>query len=232
MPILIHENMNRGHTRKGWLDSFHTFSFGEFRDPNRMGFGALRVINEDYIIPSAGFARHDHADMDILTLVRSGRIRHTDSLGNVADIVPDEMQLMQAGSGMSHSEMNASDTAPAHVLQIWLIPDRAGGPTAYQRATLPKAATVWSLMASGVPGLAPLRLGSDTNIAVARPRDGDKTRLDVASKRRIFLQMIEGIAILDGERLVAGDGLQAEGVALPDLHWQTDGQVLLFDMAP
>jgi quercetin 2,3-dioxygenase len=232
MPILIHENMNRGHTRKGWLDSFHTFSFGEFRDPNRMGFGALRVINEDYIIPGAGFARHDHADMDILTLVRAGRTRHTDSLGNAADIVPGEMQLMQAGSGMSHSEMNASDTAPAHVLQIWLIPDQVGGPTGYQRATLPTAATAWSLVASGTAALAPLRLGSDTNLAIACPRDGDRTRLDVGPKRRIFLQMIEGIAILDGERLVAGDGLQAEGVVLPDLHWQTDGQVLLFDMAP
>ncbi|WP_169053319.1 pirin family protein [Falsirhodobacter xinxiangensis] len=219
--ILIHENMSRGRTRKGWADAFHSFSFGEFKDPTRMGFARLRVLNEDTIVPGSGFAPHDHADMDILTVVLSGRIRHEDSLGNVAEIAPGEMQLMRAGSGVTHSEVNASDTDPAHVLQIWLIPDAAGGAPSYQSAPLTEG-----LLASRD---GPLVLGSDTRITLLRPKDGARTRIEVPEGRAVFVQIVEGFARMEGERLVAGDGLQLTE-APPELHWQTDGAILIFDM--
>ncbi|MDB6453687.1 pirin family protein [Falsirhodobacter sp. 20TX0035] len=219
--ILIHENMSRGRTRKGWADAFHTFSFGDFLDPTRMGFARLRVLNEDTIVPGAGFAPHDHADMDILTLVLSGRIRHEDSLGNVAEIAPGEMQLMRAGSGVTHSEMNASDTEPAHVLQIWVIPDRADGEPSYQSAPLAEG-----LLASRT---GPLVLGSNTRITLARPKDGDSTRIEVAPHRAVFVHLVEGMARMEGERLVAGDGLELTETP-PTLDWQTDGTILIFDM--
>lgn len=219
--ILIHENMSRGRTRKGWADVFHTFSFGDFLDPTRMGFARLRVLNEDTIVPGAGFAPHDHADMDILTLVLSGTIRHEDSLGNIAEIAPGEMQLMRAGSGVTHSEVNASDTDPAHVLQIWLVPDVAGGEPAYQSAPLTEG-----LLASRK---GPLVLGSNTHITLLRPKDGDATQIEVAPHRAVFVHLIEGMAQMEGERIVAGDGLELTETP-PALNWQTDGTILIFDM--
>ncbi|PVB59881.1 pirin-like bicupin family protein [Labrenzia sp. 011] len=230
---LIHENMSRGHTTTGWLDSFHTFSFGNFRDPSRMGYAALRVINEDRIIPGAGFAEHGHEDMDILTLVLSGSLRHTDTIGNEIILAPGEVQLMSAGSGIRHAEMNASDTQPAHFLQIWLIPDARGGTPAYQQATLPLGgdADSWALLASGAPEQAPLRLLSDTRIYIAAPQAGSTMMVPVSSGRRTFIHVVQGLATLASERISSGDGLQIGSEEMSGLTWLTDGQVLLFDMA-
>ena len=225
MSILIHGNMSRGRSQKGWAEAFHSFSFGDFLDPARMGFARLRVLNEDRIVPGAGFAPHDHADMDILTLVLAGRIRHEDSLGTVSDLVPGMVQLMRAGSGITHSEVNASDREPAHVVQIWLIPDRAGGPPSYQTLHLPPGD---ALIAAG-DGTALLHLGSDSRIRLAQPRDGTVSRIAVAPGRAVFVQILDGMARMEGERLVAGDGLQLTSTP-PDLHWQSDGRMLIFDM--
>jgi quercetin 2,3-dioxygenase len=231
MSILIHDRMNRGTTRTGWLDSFHSFSFGGFRDPNRMGFAALRVINEDHIIPGSGFGAHDHAEMDILTLVLKGALRHQDSLGNQVEITPGAMQLMQAGSGITHSEMNASQTEPAHVLQIWLIPSQRGGAPRYQSAVLPAADGTWQLLASGVAGEAPLHLWSDTRVSMVSAPAGAVTEFPAAAGRRRFVQIVAGRALMQGEKLVEGDGLQVTDDTLPPLEWHSDGQALLFDMA-
>ncbi|SHN11662.1 pirin family protein [Roseibium suaedae] len=229
---LIHENMNRGHTTTGWLDSFHTFSFGGFRDPARMGYGALRVINEDRIIPGSGFGEHGHGDMDILTLVLAGKLRHQDTLGNETEIAPGEVQLMSAGSGIRHSEMNASKTAPAHFLQIWILPDSQGGAPDYQQASLPEQenARDWTLIASGTRGEAPLSLLSDTKLSIAYPLAGSSLAVPSGKGRRTFVQIVEGVATIGGERLTAGDGLQTSEDTLPPLIWVTDGQALLFDM--
>lgn len=229
---VIHENMSRGHSRTGWLDSFHTFSFGGFRDPSRMGFGALRVINEDRIIPGSGFAEHGHEDMDILTLVLSGSLRHRDTIGNEDVIEAGEAQLMSAGSGIRHSEMNASVSEPAHFLQIWLIPDTRGGRPTYQRTQLPRAgeARDWSLLASGTPGNAPLRLLSDTQVSIANPTAGQRMVIPAAKGRKTFVHVVEGLASLEGERISSGDGLELRDASALDINWITDGEVLLFDM--
>ncbi|WP_420006457.1 pirin family protein [Arenibacterium sp. LLYu02] len=218
---MIHENMNRGLTRKGWAEARHTFSFGTFLDPTRMGFARLRVLNEDWIVPGAGFAPHDHGDMDILTLVLSGRIRHEDSLGNRAEITPGEVQLMRAGSGLTHSEVNASDTETAHVLQIWLIPDQGGGEPSYQSTPLTPG------LLAGPDG--PLVLGSDSKLHYLRTGEGEESAIEVAPGRAVFVQILDGFALIDGERVTAGDGLQIT-TPPPALQWQSDGAALIFDM--
>lgn len=229
MTLLIHENMSRGRSRKGWLDSFHTFSFGEFRDPKRMGFRALRVINEDWIIPGAGFAWHDHADMDILTLVLKGKVRHEDSLGHKGETAAGEIQLMRAGSGISHSEMNGAADETTHLLQIWIIPDKAGGTPGYQQASLPTDGP-GVLLAGPAGSNALTQLGSDTRVTLLRTEEGGTTPVSPQPGRGVFLQIIEGLAEIDGERLTAGDGLQIDQTA-PDIRWLTDGQALHFDLA-
>lgn len=230
--ILIHEGGNRGHTDMGWLRSDHTFSFGGFQDPTRMGYAALRVINEDRIAPGSGFSQHAHQDMDILTLVLSGALKHEDTLGNVATIAPGEVQLMSAGSGIRHSEMNASQSNAAHFLQIWLIPDRLGGVPTYQQAPLPARdrATDWTLLASGTDESAPLALLSDSHVSIAYPREGMATSVPQTTGRVSFVQIVEGVALVEGERLGSGDGLQIGDEDMPGLTWLTDGQAILFDM--
>ncbi|MGV8937392.1 MAG: pirin family protein [Allorhizobium sp.] len=230
--ILIHEAMNRGHTEMGWLKSDHSFSFGGFLDPARMGYGALRVINEDRIVPGSGFAEHAHSNMDILTLVLSGGLKHQDTLGNIATIAPGEVQLMSAGSGIRHSEMNASDTESAHFLQIWMIPDTQGGAPTYQQTALPakELAGDWALVASGDGDGQALKLLSDSRISISYPREGSTTHIPTRAGRMSFVQIVEGVATVQGERLGAGDGLQIGDEEMPDLQWVTDGQVILFDM--
>jgi quercetin 2,3-dioxygenase len=232
--ILIHEAMNRGHTDMGWLKSSHSFSFGGFLDPTRMGYASLRVINEDRIVPGSGFGEHAHQDMDILTLVLSGQLKHEDTLGNIATISPGEVQLMSAGSGIRHSEMNASNTEGAHFLQIWMIPDTKGGAPTYQQAALPPkdAATDWTVLASGKAEGNALRLLSDSRVSIAYPREGMTISVPREEDRVYFVQIVEGLATVDGERFGAGDGLQIGAEEMPDLKWVTDGQALLFDMRP
>lgn len=229
---LIHENMSRGHTDTGWLNSYHTFSFGGFQDPTRMGFASLRVINEDRIAPGSGFSEHGHQDMDILTMVLSGMLKHKDTLGNTVTIAPGEAQLMSAGTGVRHSEMNASSSQPAHFLQIWLMPDHRGGTPRYQQVSLPdmEGGDGWTLIAAAPGKGAPLELNSDTRLLMAHPREGERLAIPREMGRQVFLHIVEGLAMLDGERLSGGDGIQMGQDDLPDLEWITDGKALLFDM--
>ncbi|AJY46795.1 pirin family protein [Martelella endophytica] len=230
--ILIHDTAHRGHTRQGWLDSHHTFSFGGFQDPTRMGFGALRVINEDRVIPGAGFSEHAHDNMDILTIVLSGKLRHRDTLGNTSIISAGDAQLMSAGSGLRHEEMNASDEDTAHFLQIWIIPDTVGGDPTYQQKPLPAPQTArdWTLIASNNAGDDMLKLISDTRVYIANPHEDDTLAIPHHPDRLTFVQIVSGLAMVDGERLGPGTGLQIAGEEIPPLEWITQGQALLFDL--
>lgn len=226
--ILIHEKASRGASRTGWLDSRHTFSFGGFNDPARMGFGNLRVLNEDHIIPGSGFAPHRHESMDILTMVLSGRLRHEDDQGNVQTIGPGEVQLMSAGDGITHAEWNASDAEPAHFLQIWMIPDQPGGAAHYAQARLPDPRDDLLLAAApGKGGLLPLR--SSSAVTLLRGTEGGTRQLG-SDSGQVFVQIVCGLADVDGERISAGDGLQIPAGEAARLLWQTEGEALLFDM--
>lgn len=225
--IMIHQKAVRGHTRSGWLDSYHTFSFGSFQDPNRMGFGNLRVLNEDKIIPGSGFANHPHADMDILTYVTRGQLRHEDDQSNISLINAGEAQLMSAGSGITHSERNASGTDTAQLFQIWLIPDLNGGTPTYAQSTVPDRGDV---LLAGPPGSdALLALGSQTTVQLVRTTDGDTTPLTDLNTAR-FVHFIDGLAHAEGERLSAGDGLQLPKGEETSLDWNSDGAALIFTM--
>lgn len=224
--IRIHDKSARGQTRTGWLDSQHTFSFGAFRDPGRMGFGTLRVLNEDRIIPGAGFAPHAHRDMDILSLVLSGTLRHEDDHGHVQTIGMGEVQMMSAGRGIVHAEWNASDSAPVHLLQIWSMPDETGGTPRYVQARLPDNPA--SIRLAAREG-ALLPLGSDTGIRLIRTQPGEHVQLG-AETAATFVQVVAGLVDFETERLSAGDGLQLPATENARLRWLTEGTALVFDM--
>lgn len=225
--ITIHQKAIRGHTQAGWLDSYHTFSFGTFNDPNRMGFGNLRVLNDDTIIPGSGFAPHPHESMDILTYVTKGQLRHEDDQGNVSLISAGEAQLMSAGRGVRHSERNASDSDEAQLLQIWLIPDQAGGEPTYTQRPVPQSGNV--LLAGPPDADALLTLRSQTTVRLIRAQEGDNTPLAQPDTLR-FVHLFDGLAHAEGERLSAGDGLQIPVGDVTSLDWASDGAALLFTM--
>lgn len=230
--MLIHERMARGRTRTGWLEAFHSFSFGGFRDPTRMGVGPLRVLNDDRIAPGAGFPAHGHADMDILTYVTSGRLRHEDSLGNAGEIGAGAFQMMNVGDGITHAERNASGSEALTLYQIWLIPDRRGGPSTYHQRQLPETAGSGGLHLVAAPGGADgaLPLRSDSRLWLARPDEGAITDLPLAPGRRGFVHLTRGMADVGGETLRAGDALEVSGAAMPSLRWLTEGEALYFDL--
>lgn len=224
--IKLHEKATRGRTKTGWLNSFHTFSFGSFNDPTRMGFGNLRVLNEDTIAPGSGFAPHDHRDMDILTIVLSGALEHKDDQGNQSRIGVGEIQLMSAGTGVRHSEFNASPAHSARFLQIWLIPDVFGGQPTYAQASIPLGQR--TVLAAPQGGLVPLRSGS--SVTHLRFKDGDAFEIPSDPGTLKFLHLVDGMARAEGETLSAGDALQipaAEGI---EMSWTSKGAALLFEM--
>lgn len=227
--ITIHQRAIRGHTQAGWLNSYHTFSFGTFQDPNRMGFGNLRVLNDDTIIPGSGFAAHGHEDMDILTYVTKGQLRHEDDQGNISLISAGEAQLMSAGDGVTHSERNASDEDAAHFLQIWLIPDDVGGTSTYAQSAVSKKGDVILAGPTGTGAL--LHLRSDTTVRLLRATEGGFTSIDDPHTLR-FVHLVDGLAFAESERLSAGDGLQLPVGEATSLDWATDGAALLFTMQP
>ena len=148
--MTLRKSAERGHANHGWLDSYHSFSFNRYYDPAHMQYSVLRVINEDVIAPAAGFGMHPHRDMEIITYMLSGELRHTDDIGNTAVIRAGDVQRMSAGTGVMHSEVNASDSVPVHLLQIWLLPERKGIAPGYEDMHFPKAGKLnqWRLIAS------------------------------------------------------------------------------------
>jgi len=231
--ITIRPRDQRGTAKIGWLDSRHSFSFGHYYDPAQMGFRALRVINEDRVIPGAGFPTHGHRDMEIISYVLDGALAHRDSTGNAEVIRPGDVQRMTAGTGVRHSEFNASDKAPVHFLQIWLLPEREGLEPGYEQKSFGDAEKRGRLR------LVASRDGRDGSVTVHQDVElyatvlapDDKVAYDLEPGRHAWVQVARGQATLNGELLKEGDGAAISKVERIELQGATDAEVLLFDLA-
>ncbi|AZG71687.1 pirin family protein [Shewanella livingstonensis] len=221
----------RGKANFGWLDSKHSFSFGSYYDPQHMGFSALRVINDDSVIPGAGFATHGHRDMEIISYVLEGSIAHKDSEGNVEVLPAGEFQLMSAGSGISHSEYNASKTEPLKFLQIWIQPNTLGNTPGYQQKNFGQ-----------ILGLTPIATPTGENGTLLIKQDATLAQLilapkseltyTIAASRKVYVHQVAGVLTLGTETLNPGDGAKITNVQTITLINTTDDRstVLLFDL--
>jgi redox-sensitive bicupin YhaK (pirin superfamily) len=231
--ITLRPSAERGHVYLGWLDSYHTFSFGNYYDPSHMGFRALRVINEDRVQPAEGFGTHPHRDMEILTYVLSGELSHKDSMGNVAAIHPNEVQRMTAGTGITHSEFNASTTEPVHLLQIWILPEAQGLTPSYEEAVFPDEMRQgqWRLLASRSGGEAAVTIHQDVDLYATLLTAGEQRSFALRPNRHAWIQVTQGKLSLNGLSLEAGDGAAVSNETLLDIQSHADAEVLLFDLA-
>jgi redox-sensitive bicupin YhaK (pirin superfamily) len=232
--MIIRRSNERGFADHGWLKSFHTFSFANYHDPAHMGFGPLRVINEDRVAAGQGFGKHGHRDMEILSWVLDGVLEHKDSLGTGALIRPGEMQRMSAGTGVAHSEFNGSKTAPVHFLQIWILPERDGLPPGYEQRSFTPAELEnrWCLAASGHPRDGAVRIHQDVDLYVARLDEGRELEHVPAANRKTWLQVARGAVDVEGEPLEAGDGAAWAPARKVRISARAKSEILLFDMAP
>jgi len=211
--IAIRPHDERGRTRFDWLDSSHTFSFGDYNDPSHMGFRTLRVINDDYVEPGRGFATHSHRDMEIVTLVLDGALEHKDSTGTSSVIRPGDVQRMSAGTGITHSEWNHSKTEEVHFLQIWVLPETRGLQPGYEQKSLPEDSRRGRLvvLASRDGRDGSVRLHQDVSIAWARLDPGQQVAHAPREGRHAFVHVARGAARINDRLLVAGDGAAVSG---------------------
>jgi len=222
----------RGHTRIDWLDSRHTFSFGEWYDPARMGFRALRVINDDRVAPGGGFPTHGHADMEILSYVLEGGLAHKDSMGTGSVIRPGDVQRMSAGTGVRHSEFNDSQSEPVHFLQIWIIPDRRGHAPGYEQKTFPEGERRGKLRLVASPDGrdGSVSLHQDVALWAGVLDEGQKAELPLAPGRHAWVHVARGAATVNGKRLGEGDGAALSDERVVAIAGN-GGEVLVFDLA-
>jgi len=223
----------RGRADFGWLDSRHSFSFGEYYDPAHMGFRALRVINDDRVRPGYGFPTHPHRDMEIISYVLEGELAHQDSMGVGSVIKPGDVQRMSAGTGVLHSEMNPSREAPVHFLQIWILPDVVAIPPEYDQKhwTVDDRQGRLRLVASGDGRDGALRIHQDIDLYAGVFAPGEGAALDLRPGRHAWVQMARGSATLNGEALEEGDGAALSDEARVELQAGADSEILVFDLA-
>jgi redox-sensitive bicupin YhaK (pirin superfamily) len=228
----LRKGTERGTTRIDWLDSRHTFSFGDYNDPKHHQYRTLRVINDDRIAPGGGFGTHPHRDMEILTYVLSGSLEHRDSMGNGEVIHAGEWQAMHAGTGILHSEFNPSETEPVHLLQIWVYPDRRGHTPGYQQKQFPEADRdgKWQLAASPNGADGSLVVHQDVKLWVAKPEPGRTLKYDLGPERGAFLHVATGSVKVNGRLLAAGDAIAADDEPVLEVTGVEPGEVLLFDL--
>src|SRR5215470_5379712 len=231
--ITFRDRMARGQSRTGWLDSRHTFSFANYHDPAQMGFRSLRVINEDRVIPGAGFPPHSHRDMEIISFVLKGALEHKDSLGNGTVIRPGEVQRMSAGTGIVHSEFNPSKTEPVHFLQIWIIPDHTGLPPSYEQKAFPidERRGRMRLVAAPDGRDGAISLHQEARLFIANLGPGERADYEVEPARGIWLQLARGIIALNGTEMREGDGAAVEDEPAIEIEAETDAELLVFDVA-
>jgi quercetin 2,3-dioxygenase len=231
--IHVRKSNARGHANHGWLDSHHTFSFADYYDPEAMGFRALRVINEDRVAPGQGFGRHGHRDMEILSYVLEGGLAHEDSSGGGGVIRPGDVQRMSAGTGVMHSEFNASRTEPVHFLQIWLVPARRGVAPAYDQKSFPPEERQGRLRLIASPDAADgsLAIHQDARVYTTLLGKGDTVSHALAPGRHAWVQVARGQVRLGDTVLSAGDGAALSDEAAVTLRADEPSEVLVFDLA-
>jgi len=233
MKLSIRRADERGRADHGWLLSFHTFSFADYYDPAHMGFRALRVINEDRVQAGQGFGAHSHRDMEIISYVLEGALQHKDSMGTSSIIRPGEVQRMSAGTGVTHSEFNASATELVHFLQIWILPARPGGKPGYEQKAFPEEERRgrWRLVASPDGRDGSVTIQQDVALYASLPRTGETLKHELAAGRHAWLHVARGDVELAGEKLVAGDAAAISDARGIGLTGGASSEVLLFDLA-
>lgn len=231
--ILLRKSKERGYADHGWLKSYHSFSFAGYHDPDHMGWGNLRVINEDRIAPGTGFGRHGHRDMEIISYVVSGKLAHEDNIGNGTAIPPGDVQRMSAGRGVMHSEFNHESAAQTHFFQIWIEPNHHGIPPSYEQKTFSEAEKrgVLRLVASSDGTQGSVKIHADAAMYAGLLSESDTVRQALNPMRKAYVHLVRGSLKVNGHALVDGDAakLEAESeLILSDAH---DAEVLVFDLA-
>ena len=225
---------DRGHADHGWLDARHSFSFSDYHDPRWMGYSNLRVINEDRVAPGTGFGTHGHRDMEIITYPLSGAVRHRDSTGGEGEIRHGEIQVMHAGRGIRHSEVNPSPSEPLHLLQIWIEPNAVGVAPGYEQEKLDAATLAQGFALAVAPvgsaDAAPFRIHADARLFVAWPKSGVTLAQPLAKGRRHYLHVARGALDGHGLSLKGGDALLMENESALTLTASADSEVLLFEL--
>jgi quercetin 2,3-dioxygenase len=231
--ITLRPSHERGHTTLHWLESAHTFSFNNYVDPRHMGFRQLRVINDDWVKPGAGFGTHSHRDMEIITYVLEGALEHRDSTGNGSVIRPGDVQRMSAGTGISHSEYNHSQTAPVHFLQIWILPERRGLEPSYEQRSFAPAELRghWRLIAARDGRDGAVVVHQDVDVLVAQLEPGEQVTYRLQPGRHAWIQLASGGVTLNGVALKEGDGAAVSDIAEFTIVAGDRSEVLLFDLA-
>ncbi len=230
--LRIRKADERGHFNHGWLDTYHTFSFGDYRDPEHTHFRALRVMNEDRVAPGEGFPMHPHRDMEIVTYVLSGALEHKDSMGNGAVLRPREFQRMSSGTGILHSEFNPSDVEPVHSYQIWLFPRQKGLPPSYEQRAFAAEETQGTLRAVASPDGhdGSLTIHQDATVFLSTLAAGDGVAHPLARGRYAWLQVLRGAVNLNGRLLAAGDGAAFSDEPAVAVRATEPAEVMLFDL--
>lgn len=231
--ITIRPNNERGKANFAWLDSKHTFSFGNYFDPRHMGFSTLRVINEDKIAPSQGFGTHGHRDMEIITYVLSGKLQHKDSMGNGSIIRPGEVQRMSAGTGVTHSEFNASNEEIVHLLQIWILPQETGIQPSYEEKHFDLVERQGKLKLVGSPDGrdGSVTIHQDVYLYVGNLQQGDRVNYNLKDNRVVWIQVAQGSILLNQQLLQAGDGAAIVNETEITLTGESEtAEILLFDL--
>jgi quercetin 2,3-dioxygenase len=233
MMIALRPANERGHANHGWLDTYHTFSFAHYHDPEHMGFASLRVINEDRVKPGQGFGTHGHRDMEIITYILEGALEHKDSMGNGSVIRPGDVQRMSAGRGVMHSEFNPSRSEPVHLLQIWIEPNVTGIEPSYEQTHFDERARRGRLclIASGDGRDGSTTIHQAASVYAALIDGNEAVTHRLAPARSAYVHVARGEITANGNRLTAGDGLKVTGEATIALEKGRQAEVLLFDLA-
>jgi redox-sensitive bicupin YhaK (pirin superfamily) len=230
--IRIRKAADRGHFDHGWLDTYHTFSFGDYYDPEQMGFRALRVMNEDRVAPGKGFGTHPHRDMEIVTYVLEGALEHKDSMGNGEVLRPGEFQRMSAGTGITHSEFNPSDTEPVHLYQIWLLPEQKSIEPSYEQKQFAdnEMTNRLRLVASPDASNGSLKIYQDARIYLAKIESGQQIVHELSPGRHAWLQVLRGAVTLNGTELTTSDGAACSDEQRLEIVAAENAAIMLLDI--